>query len=269
VNAGRRRLGRSLGRLGLAAAWYDLPSVCVLGQWAPVRLEALPAGMCRWRGPASSNAVALTFDDGPSPTTTPRTLELLDALGMKATFFVLGSLVEAHPELVGEIRRRGHGVGLHGYHHRHHLLHGPRWVRRDTEAALAALAGAGVRPRWYRPPYGQLSAATVLEARRHGMEVVLWSAWGREWAETDPQAVAARLTRRIEPGAVVLLHDNDALSTPGTAARAWRALELLAPVLSERALRVVALDTLMDAGAAPPARSRPGAPRRPAAPAGQ
>lgn len=241
----RRLLRRSVGRLGVATLLYYLPSVCVLGQWAPMRIEALPAGVCRWRGPSSSKAVALTFDDGPSPDTTPHTLELLDALGMKATFFVLGSLVEAHPELVSEILRRGHSVGLHGRHHRHHTLHRPGWVRRDTEAAVRTLGAAGVRPRWYRPPYGQLTARTVLEARRHGMEVVLWSIWGREWAENEPETVMARLSPGLEPGAVVLLHDSDTQCPPGTAARTWRVLEMLAPVLAERGLRAVTLDELV------------------------
>lgn len=260
---GRRALPRAAVAAGLGALVHYLPSICVVGQWLPLRIEALPGGLCRWRGPAAGDALALTFDDGPSPDTTPRTLDLLDELGMGATFFVLGSLAEAHPELVGEIRRRGHSVGLHGQEHRHHLLHGPRWIRHDTEAGLRVLAGSGIRPRWYRPPYGQLTARTVLEARRQGMEVVLWSAWGREWVDGDPESVLSRLDGGLEPGAVVLLHDSDTLCPPGTAARTWRVLELLAPIMARRALRSVTLDELIPdgapsspgAGAASPPRS--------------
>jgi peptidoglycan/xylan/chitin deacetylase (PgdA/CDA1 family) len=236
---------------GIAALAHALPSVCVLGQWSPVPLRALPGGLCRWRGPSGSGAVGLTFDDGPSPSSTPRTLELLDRLGMRATFFVLGSLATAQPELVAEIRRRGHGIGLHGDRHQHHLLRTPGWIRRDTAAAVCALEGLGVRPRWYRPPYGQLTATTLLEARRHGMEVVLWSAWGREWAETEPGAVMARLEPGIEDGAVVLLHDTDESCPPGTAARTHAVLELLAGALSRRGLRAVDLDHLLLRGALP------------------
>ncbi len=249
---GHRALSGSGVVAATAALVHYLPSVCVLGQWAPTRLERLPAGLCRWRGPASAQVLALTFDDGPSPDTTPRTLDLLDDLGLQGTFFVLGSLAEAHAELVTEIRQRGHAVGLHGQEHRHHLLRGPAWIRRDTEAGLAALARTGIRPRWYRPPYGQLTARTVLEARRHDMEVVLWSAWGREWVDHDPASVVSRLERGIEPGAVVLLHDSDTLCPPGTAARTWRVLELLAPVMAERRLRSVTLDALVDQSAPPP-----------------
>lgn len=238
--------GAGLGGVA-AAVGHALPSVCVLGQWSPVPLRALPDGLCRWRGPAGSGAVALTFDDGPSPATTPHTLELLDRLSMRATFFVVGSLAAAHPEVVAEIRRRGHGVGLHGDRHRHHLLHTPRWIRKDTAAAMATLDGLGVRPRWYRPPYGQLTATTVREVRRHGMEVALWSAWGKEWAEREPGRVLERLRPRLEDGAIVLLHDTDESAPPGTASLTHAVLELLAETLAQRGLRAVDLDTLVPA----------------------
>lgn len=249
VEGARTRRHGWAARRGRAAALATLvhafPSVCVLGQWSPVPLRALPLGLCHWRGRPGSSAVGLTFDDGPSPSTTPRTLELLDRLGMRATFFVLGSLAAAHGDLVAEIRRRGHGIGLHGERHEHHLLHGPAWIRRDMAAAVSALADLGVEPRWYRPPYGQLTTTTLAEARRHGMEVVLWSAWGREWAETEPTAVMARLERKLDDGAVVLLHDTDESCPSGTAARTHAVLELLAEELSRRSLGAVDLDTLL------------------------
>ncbi|MHB8330033.1 MAG: polysaccharide deacetylase family protein, partial [Acidimicrobiales bacterium] len=129
-DAGRRRQRRGAwvaGAAGLSALAHYLPSVCVLGQWSPVPIRALPRGWCRWRGPGDARAVALTFDDGPSPQDTPRTLDLLDELGMRATFFVLGTQAQAHPDLVAEIRRRGHTVGSHGHRHEHHLLRTPAW----------------------------------------------------------------------------------------------------------------------------------------------
>ena len=230
---------------GAATLAHFLPSVCVLGQWSPSWLRSLPAGTCRWRGPADVGAVALSFDDGPSPDTTPRTLDLLDELGMRATFFVLGTQAEAHPELVREIVRRGHGIGSHGFSHEHHLLRSPGWVRRDLARAVESLEGCGVRARWFRPPYGQLTARTVLEARRLGMEVVLWSAFGHEWAEPDAEAVMAHLAPRLEPGAIVVLHDTEVDAPAGTARRTHEALELLAPVLAEAGLAAVSLEELL------------------------
>lgn len=245
----RRGLPWAAGAAGLAALAHYLPSACVLGQWSPVALRALPGGLCHWRGPAAHDALSITLDDGPSPATTPRTLDLLDRLGLVATFFVIGALAEAHPDLVAEIRRRGHGVASHGHRHEHHLLRSPGWIRRDTAAAVAALEGLGARPRWYRPPYGQLTARTLVEARRHGMGVVLWSVWGKEWAEPSAEAVRDRLVGGLEPGAILLLHDSDEVPPPGKAERAGRALELLAPELERRGLRSVDLDTLLGDGA--------------------
>ncbi len=241
-----RRIGTlASGAGGLALLAHYLPSVCVLGQWSPVPLGALPHGWCRWSAPGGSDRVALTFDDGPSPESTPRTLDLLDDLGMRATFFVLGSLADAHPDLVHEILRRGHGIGSHGYEHEHHLLRSPAWIRRDMARSVEALEALDGRPRWYRPTYGQLTAGTILEARRHGMEVVLWSAWGREWAESDPSAVMARIGRHLEPGAIVLLHDTDVMCPAGTAERTHATLELLAARLKDLELRASTLDEVM------------------------
>lgn len=227
---------------GAAAVQY-LPSVAVLGQWGALR--AAPGDLCRWRGPRAGGAVALTFDDGPHPEGTPAVLDRLDDLGLRATFFVLGTAVERFPDLVGETVRRGHQVETHGYRHGHHLVHGPRWVERDLSRADAAMAAVGVRPRWYRPTYGQATGATFVAARRRGWRPVLWSAWGREWSTTDPVAVAARVRRRLGPGAVVLLHDSDLFGP----SKMWRTtrdtLELIAADLSDRRLTALTLDDLV------------------------
>ena len=255
---GARLARRAALGAGVAALAHYVPSVCVLGQWSPVPVRALPRGWCRWRGPGDAPALSLTFDDGPSPETTPRTLDLLDELGLQATFFVLGHLAVAHPKLVAEIRHRGHGVGSHGYHHEHHLLRGPGWIRRDMAEAVDAIEQAtGTGLRWYRPTYGQLTARSVLEARRHGLEVVLWSRWGHEWAEPGPDPVLNRLAGGLEPGAIVLLHDTDVDAPSGTAARTHAVLPRLAALLAQRGLRSVTLDALVPDPPALTSRRRP------------
>jgi peptidoglycan/xylan/chitin deacetylase (PgdA/CDA1 family) len=218
------------------------PSVVALGQWT--RLRALPRGWCRWRGPDVAR-VALTFDDGPDPRTTPKILDQLDALGLRGTFFCLGSRVQAAPDLVMEIVDRGHEVAVHGFRHEHHLARTPRWVLRDLDAALSALADCGVVPRWYRPPYGQSSAGTMFAARRRGLDLAHWSAWGREWEAPDARAVAGRIVRSLEPGAIVLLHDSDDTSPPGTVDRVVDALRVIADELSTRGLSSATLSDLV------------------------
>lgn len=233
--------GLSVG--ALAAHWA--PSVLVLGQWAGVR--RLPGGRCAWRGPARLPRVALTFDDGPDPEATPALLERLDALAVPATFFCLGTHVERSPGLVADAVARGHQVELHGHEHGHHLLRPPGWVRRDLDAAVRALNDVGVSPRWLRPPYGQVSGATVLHARRHGLRLALWSAWGREWSARSPAEVAERVLRAASPGAVILLHDSDASSPHGSARRALEALGPIIDGLRSRGLEPATLDDVVAA----------------------
>lgn len=240
--AGRRGAAAAGTALAAAAVGHALPSVTVLGTFLPRPPCRLPGGWCRWRLDGGHRAVALTFDDGPTPEATPRTLDLLDDLRLVATFFVVGAQVEAHPDLVAAMGAAGHGVAVHGHEHASHLVRSPQWVRRDTERAVAAVTeAAGVPPRWYRPPYGQIAAATGVQARRHGMEVVLWSRWGREFAEPAAGPVLDRLAGGLRPGAVLLLHDSDAHAPAGTAARTHQVLPLLAEALRHRGLGTVGL----------------------------
>lgn len=234
-----------VGAGGAALAAQYVPAVVALGQWAPVR--ALPGGLCRWRGPGRP-AVALTFDDGPHPEGTPRVAEALGRLGLRATFFCLGSEAERYPDLVAELRRAGHQVETHGYRHEHHLARSPRWVLEDLRRAVAVHRTLGVPARWYRPTYGQATGTTLLAARCLGLRPVLWSSWGREWATTNVAEVTERVTAHLRPGAIVLLHDSDAHGRPGM----WRvglgALEGVAADLEGRGLEAVTLDRLMGAG---------------------
>lgn len=228
--------------LGALATQY-VPSTVTLGQWGPLR--SLPGGLCRWRGATDRNGVAITFDDGPNPETTPAVLDRLDELGLHATFFCLGELVEREPALAREVRARGHRLETHGYRHEHHLARTPWWVARDLDAACAAMSALEVVPRWYRPSYGQATGATLLAARRRGLQTVLWSAWGREWATTDSHEVARRIAGRLEPGAIVLLHDNDAFGTRGMWKLGLAALDEVAGELEHRGLSAMTLDELV------------------------
>lgn len=239
-----RRASTSLAVAGAAgvAAEY-LPAVVALGQWAP--FQELPGSFCRWQGPRFPAQVALTFDDGPHPEGTPRILDRLDALGLRATFFPLASEAAREPHLVEDIVRRGHAVGTHGFAHEHHLLRTPSWVRHDLDAAGELMAGLGLKVRWFRPTYGQATGATLVHARRKGWETVLWSAWGREWVTSSPEAVATRIGRRLRPGAVVLLHDSDRFGPPKMWQVACDALAFVAEDLERKGLRAVTLDELV------------------------
>jgi peptidoglycan/xylan/chitin deacetylase (PgdA/CDA1 family) len=184
--------------------------------------------------------VALTFDDGPDPASTPEFLEALDGLGWHATFFMLGEMTRRDPGLAKEVAARGHEVGVHGDVHGNMLRRTPRHTRDDIGRAFDAIADAtGVVPEWFRPPFGISSYASLREARRLGMTTVLWTTWGRDWRrESTPESVVADVTRRYVDGGTVLLHDSDCTSYPESWRSALGALPRLADEFAARSLTV-------------------------------
>jgi peptidoglycan/xylan/chitin deacetylase (PgdA/CDA1 family) len=191
-------------------------------------------------GAGNRGHVALTFDDGPDPRSTPEFLRALDELGWRATFFMLGEMVRANPGLAAEVAAAGHEVAVHGDRHRTLLRLGPGAVRDDIRRARDVVADAtGVQPRWYRPPFGTLSVGGLLAARGIGLEVVLWTAWGRDWrAEATGESVAAEVLAGYVDGGTVLLHDSDCTSAPDCWHSALDALPLLAKGFADRGLTV-------------------------------
>jgi peptidoglycan/xylan/chitin deacetylase (PgdA/CDA1 family) len=214
-----------------------LPSPASLG---PVRASLTPA-VCppELSGISDRPHVALTFDDGPDRRSTPAFLRSLDRLGVRATFFVLGRHLADHG-LVGEMAAAGHEIGVHGWDHRPVCLHTPRSLRDGIGRTRDLVeAATGRRVRWYRPPYGVLTAASTWAAERAGLRTVLWSAWGRDWESgATPTSVARLVDSRLAPGGTVLLHDSDRTSAPGSWRTTIRATELLVPVWHDRGLEV-------------------------------
>src|ERR1700677_4967857 len=182
---------------------------------------------------ASGRGYALTFDDGPHPDGTPAVLEILAHAGVRATFFLVGEQVQRNPALAGEIAAAGHEVGLHCHRHRNLLRLAPRQVRADiarardtTETATGRAIGL------YRPPYGVLNASALRQARSHGWRTLLWSQWGRDWeARATPESILARVTAGAGEGSVLLLHDADNYSAPGSWRRTVAALPRVLDVL--------------------------------------
>lgn len=165
--------------------------------------------------------MAITFDDGPDAASTPTVLAELDRLGWTATFFVLGEMVRKDPGVLRAIVDSGHEVGVHGDRHRSHLLMAPWQVRADLIRATTTIGEVtGSPPRWFRPPYGELSIGSLSACRALELKPVLWSVWGRDWEEgATPESVAATVLAGLSPGGTVLLHDSDCKSAPGS----WRA----------------------------------------------
>jgi peptidoglycan/xylan/chitin deacetylase (PgdA/CDA1 family) len=176
--------------------------------------------------------VALTFDDGPHPQGTPATLEILAAAGAHATFFLVGEQVRAYPALAAEIAAAGHAVAIHADRHRNLLRLTPQALADDLDRAAATIGETtGREPALHRPPYGIYSHTGLALVRRRGWRPLLWSRWGRDWSTRESaQTITARLTRNLTAGDVLLLHDADWYSDPGS----WRATVAALPRVLER-----------------------------------
>ncbi len=157
-------------------------------------------------------AVALTFDDGPDRAT-PELLELLDRHGARATFFVLGSAIAEHREVLTRAARSGHELANHSWDHPCFLDIGPGERKQQierTRAELERIAGAaGVESsRLFRPPFGAQSLPIALQMRRLGLTTVNWSMNSQDWHLRHSQHMQARLEQGLTPGDIVLFHDG-------------------------------------------------------------
>ena len=153
--------------------------------------------------------IAMTFDDGPSAVLTPRLLDILKQRNIKATFFVLGQLVQEHPEIVARAIAEGHEIGNHSWDHKALNKLGEGGLQHelaDTSAEITKATGKPVT--LMRPPYGatnpRLNRAIEKE---YGMKVILWSVDPLDWKRPGPQIVEQRIVAGTKPGAIILSHD--------------------------------------------------------------
>jgi peptidoglycan/xylan/chitin deacetylase (PgdA/CDA1 family) len=231
------RVGSLRAMIGPEMALSVASTTAAVTGWAGpalLRARVLRAAVCPdVAGIGRPGNVALTFDDGPDPEGTPAVLDALDRLGWTATFFMLGGQVTRYPEVAAAVVAAGHEAAVHGFSHRNHLARGPADVHRDVaRAAVVIMAATGVRPSWFRPPYGVLTLGSLVAARRAGLRPVLWTAWGRDWESRSPALVADTVGRQLRPGGTVLLHDSDCAAR---VAGSWRCTVQAIPLLAELA----------------------------------
>jgi peptidoglycan/xylan/chitin deacetylase (PgdA/CDA1 family) len=155
----------------------------------------------------------LTIDDGPDPESTPKVLALLEAHGAHATFFLIGEKVQRHPELIAEILRHGHTIGNHTQTHplRSFWLASAKRTAKEIDTCAETLRAAGVTQNGlFRSPVGLKNHALYPLLAQRGLDLVLWSARGYDTICGDPAKVISRITARLRPGAILLLHENAA-----------------------------------------------------------
>jgi peptidoglycan-N-acetylglucosamine deacetylase len=153
--------------------------------------------------------IAMTFDDGPSATLTPKLLDLLAARHIKATFFVIGENVAEHPEIVERAAREGHEIGNHSWSHPNFGKMSEQSVRSQLQRTDDAIKNAtGKRPTLMRPPYG-----SITDREKHwihdefGYQIILWDVDPYDWRRPGPAVVRNRILKETQPGSIVLSHD--------------------------------------------------------------
>lgn len=194
-------------------------------------------------GDRSQRRVALTFDDGPDPRSTPALLDLLRAENIPATFFCIGRHVTAHPDIVARIAQEGHLLGNHTYHHSNATnFFGETRLKEEMAHTQSALFdAAGVTPAYFRPPMGLSNPRVFHAAAAVGLKVIGWTARGIDTQIRDSNRIVQRILRGVRPGAIILLHDGNIPPE-----RLLATVKPLLGKLREQGYAFVRLDQLID-----------------------
>jgi peptidoglycan/xylan/chitin deacetylase (PgdA/CDA1 family) len=200
---------------------------------------------------AARGEVAISIDDGPEPAVTPGVLDMLDQHAAKATFFCIGQRVTEHPELAREIVRRGHALENHSHAHPYHFsLLGPRGMAAEVaEAQEVITAVTGQRPRFFRAPAGLRNPFLEPVLRRLDLRLASWTRRGFDTVNHRADVVYRKLSRHLDAGDILLLHDGNAAITASGSPVIFEVLPRLLDTLKAARLTPVTLrSALPDAG---------------------
>ncbi len=219
------------------------------------RAQLFGRTICRTNSPRK---LAITFDDGPNPSITPKLLDLLDLYNAKATFFLIGRYVRECPELVQETVARGHLVGNHTETHPNLFRRTRREIRIELRLCHDAISNAlGAPPKWFRPPFGMRNPWVIPAARELGYRTVMWTLLPGDWQEKPAewliprmQPIADHAQRSGGNGAtasapgrgdVLCLHDGAHRELNGDRSRTLAALEHWLPRWHDLGLEFVTI----------------------------
>jgi peptidoglycan/xylan/chitin deacetylase (PgdA/CDA1 family) len=234
------------GCSGRAAASPPRPSPSHTRRWvtpsAAIQEKCEPPTASQLHGirpqthvPCGAADIALTIDDGPDPTWTPKILALLASLDIPATFCVIGRQAKHHPALVADVVQAGHAVANHTYTHR--FLPGVPHAQVRSEIARATdavVAAAGVRPSHFRAPGGEWSKAALAECRAQDLQPLAWSVDPRDWSRPGSASILNTIMTKTVPGSIILEHDGG-----GDRSQTLRALTVALPRLLDQGYRFV------------------------------
>jgi peptidoglycan/xylan/chitin deacetylase (PgdA/CDA1 family) len=215
-----------------------------LAAWAVRGRSSQLFGSSIWRGDTTRRAIALTFDDGPTPGTAA-ILEILERHRARATFFQVGAHAERLSEQARAVTLAGHEIGNHTQNHAALWLRRPGFVEQEIAQAQATLTAIhGAPPRWFRAPYGVRWFGVGTAQRRHRLTGVMWTAIARDWI-LDANQVVNRLLRAAQNGAILCLHDGRGTQPAADITTTIEALRRLAPQLVEQGYDLVTVSDLL------------------------
>ncbi|MBA6153891.1 polysaccharide deacetylase family protein [Gelidibacter maritimus] len=199
--------------VGIALWWYGL----LLLLW--FLMMAIGSFSMSWKfylKPITSNKVltdkkiALTFDDGPNPEFTLKVLQILKDYNAKATFFCIGQHIETYPEILKAIVQDGHDIGNHSFSHNLMIDFNSteRWLQEIKQTDNSIHKISGKKTTLFRPPFGVTTPklARALKVTEH--KVIGWNIRSFDTVISNPQKILKRITKRVHPGAIILLHDK-------------------------------------------------------------
>ncbi len=192
------------------------------------------------------NEIALTFDDGPTPFTSPPILDYLEQTHTPATFFVMGQYARAWPDLIQREWRDGFAIGVHTWDHPSMPFVPDSQMPHqfgDTLMAIHDAIGADACIWFWRPPYGDHNARVIGFAQRFGLTTINWNDDPRDWSRPGPQTIAGTLLAEARPGAIVVMHDG-----PAHREQTAAALPLILAGLRARGLTPVTIPRLLADG---------------------
>jgi peptidoglycan/xylan/chitin deacetylase (PgdA/CDA1 family) len=191
--------------------------------------------------------LALTFDDGPNDRSTPALLELLDKHGVKATFFMIGRHVAAHPEIARAAARAGHVIGNHTATHLDLIFCSGNQVRAQLLACREALESAvGEHSTLFRPPYGRRRPQVIKIASELGFSTVMWSVMAYDWQPSPAWKIEANVARQITSGDVILLHDGGHLGLGADRSQTIAATDAIIRQYLEQGFSFVTVPQIME-----------------------
>ncbi len=200
--------------------------------WAVRGRSSVVFGPSEWRAKSKRRAIALTFDDGPSPST-PRFLDVLAEHRVPATFFQVGINVQRHPEVARSVADAGHEIGNHSFSHLNFALKSASLIRADFAQAQTAIGDAtGVTPTLMRAPFGVRWFGFRGMQAQLGLTGVMWTVIGLDW-KLPAAAISDRVLSRVSDGGIICLHDGRGTAAKPDAEPTLEAVRRIVPALIE------------------------------------